>query len=138
MAHFAKLSEENVVLNIVTLDNKHMLDENNNESEAVGQAYLAKHNNWPANLWKQYSYYTVNNQHQQSGTPFRGNAANIGGIWDPENEIFMTQKPFPSWTLDLAEAKWKSPAGDAPDRDHLWNEDTQSWYLPQFIRIDTE
>ena len=130
MAHFAKLSEENVVLNIVSMDDKDMLDENNNPSEAVGQAHLAKHNNWPANLWKQYSYYTVRNQHQESGTPFRGNAASIGGIWDPTNEIFIEQKPFSSWTLNLSEARWQSPAGDAPDRDHLWNEDTQSWYLP--------
>ena len=137
MAHFAKISEENVVLNVLKLDDKDMLDENNNPSEAVGQTHLAKHNNWPANLWIQTSYNTSKNTHATGGTPFRGNYAAIGGIWDPQNQIFINQKPYPSWVLNTEEARWQSPVGDPPALDeeqrktniYLWNENTQSWNL---------
>ena len=56
MAHFAKISEENEVLNVVTLDNKDMLNADGVEDESVGQAYLERHNNWPSHLWIQTSY----------------------------------------------------------------------------------
>ena len=58
MAHFAKISEENEVLTVLTVDNKDLLNDEGVETESVGQAYLEKHNNWPANLWIQTSYNT--------------------------------------------------------------------------------
>ena len=71
MAHFAKISEENIVLLVLTLDNKDMLEESNVETESIGQAYLQQHNNWPSHLWIQTSYNTLENQHRLGGTPFR-------------------------------------------------------------------
>ena len=40
MAHFAKVSEENIVLQVLTLDNKDMLNADGVEDESVGQQYL--------------------------------------------------------------------------------------------------
>ena len=40
MATFAKLDENNIVINISKVDDKNCLDENGDESEAVGIAYL--------------------------------------------------------------------------------------------------
>jgi hypothetical protein len=144
MAHFAKISENNEVLQVLTLEDKYCMDENNNFSETVGQAYLEKHNNWPSNLWIQTSYNTSCNQHLKGGTPFRGNYAGIGYIWDLENNIFLPPKPFPSWVKHLESASWKSPIGDAPtiteeqslqnqEQTHrwgyIWDEDNLSWNL---------
>jgi hypothetical protein len=138
MAHFAKISEDNIVLSVLTLDNKDMLDENNNPSENVGQKYLEKHNNWPAHLWVQTSYNTYQNTHKLNGTPFRGNYAGIGYVWDSSNQIFLPSKPYNSWVKNLQEARWESPIGDAPERTseefeinsrYEWNENNQSWYL---------
>ena len=58
MAHFAKISETNEVLTVLTLNNSDMLNLENVETETVGQAYLEKHNNWPLHLWIQTSYNT--------------------------------------------------------------------------------
>jgi hypothetical protein len=133
MAHFAKISEDNIVLYVSTLNNKDMLDENGNPVEAIGQAYLEKHNNWPAHLWIQTSYNTLHNKHLKGGTPFRGNFAGIGFTWDPVNEIFISPKPYLSWSLNLQEAKWQSPIGDAPKDlndplvSYRWDEDNQVW-----------
>ena len=144
MAHFAKISEENEVLQVLTLDNKDCENSEGVETESVGQAYLETHNNWPANLWIQTSYWTLNNTHLSGGTPFRGNYAGQGYTWDSENEIFWPPKPYPSWIKNTSEARWQSPIGDAPDltaeqiaqneanthtNQYVWNESGQSWDL---------
>ena len=134
MAHFAKISEDNIVLQVLTLDNKDMIDENGVSSELIGQQYLEKHNNWPAHLWIQTSYNTCNNIHKLNGIPFRGNYAGIGYIWDATNQIFYPKKPNPSWNLNIQEARWQSPIGDRPQNDdpkvfYRWNENTQSWEI---------
>lgn len=132
MAHFAKISENNIVLHVLTLDDKDMLDENGNPSELVGQKYLEKHNNWPSHLWIQTSYNTRYNVHLLGKTPFRGNYAGIGHIWDPVNQIFLSPKPYSSWILNVEKAIWESPLGNPPDIDkgttyYEWNEDNKTW-----------
>jgi hypothetical protein len=138
MAHFAKISEDNIVLQVLTLNDSDMLDQNGNSSELIGQQYLQKHNNWPAHLWIQTSYNTYNNIHIFNGTPLRGNYAGIGHIWDSLNNIFYRSKPFPSWVLNLQKADWESPIGNAPvltieqkqnNQGYTWNENNQSWDL---------
>lgn len=135
MAHFAKISEENIVIFVSTLDDKNMQDENGIAIESIGQQYLEKHNNWPSNLWIQTSYNTREGKHTKGGTPFRGNYAGIGFTWDPTNQIFYPPKPYPSWNLNVQEARWQSPIGDAPKDPNkpyevwAWNETNQSWFL---------
>ena len=137
MAHFAKISETNEVLQVLTLDNKDMLNENGIETESVGQQYLEQHNNWPAQMWIQTSYNTSQGIHKLGGAPLRGNYAGIGYIWDEDNNIFYAKKPYASWVLNTTDAQWHSPIGDAPDdltdeekaagTRYVWNEVGQSW-----------
>jgi len=137
MAHFAKISETNEVLSVLTVDNKDVLNADGVEEESVGQAYLEKHNNWPAKMWIQTSYNTCGGNHKDGGTPLRGNYAGIGKIWDEDNNIFRSNQPYPSWVLNTTTATWNSPVGDAPDdltdeekaadTHYVWNEAGQSW-----------
>ena len=135
MAHFAKISNENKVLAVLTLDDKNTENSEGVEVESIGQAYLEKHNNWPANMWIKTSYNTSKNTHKKGGTPFRGNYAGIGYKWDPIDQIFWPPQPYPSWVKNMSEARWESPIGDAPqisDEEkllsaYIWNEETQSW-----------
>tara|TARA_Y100001951_G_C11215635_1_gene225628 strand:+ start:115 stop:738 length:624 start_codon:yes stop_codon:yes gene_type:complete len=144
MAHFAKIGENKKVIAVLTLDNKDVLNADGVEQEAVGQAYLEKHNNWPAQMWIQTSYNTSGNTHKLGGTPFRGNYAGIGQEWDEANNIFWHRKPYASWVKNTSTAQWQSPIGDAPafsaeqqnqnEADthrwiYIWNEDNQSWDL---------
>jgi len=144
MAHFAKLGANGKVIQVLTLDNKDMLNADGVEDETVGQQYLERHNNWPAQMWIQTSYNTSNNQHKLGGTPFRGNYAGIGHTWDEDNQIFWPKKPFASWVKLISEARWQSPIGDAPELTqeqqdqnaanthwwfYSWNEENQSWDL---------
>ncbi len=138
MAHFAKISEENIVLQVLAFNNNDMLDANGQPSELIGQQYLQTHNNWPAHLWVQTSYNTFQNTHTLGGNPFRGNFAGIGYTWDPINNIFYPQKPYSSWVLNVNEARWQSPIGDKPSLTdeqkqttayYAWNEASLSWEI---------
>jgi hypothetical protein len=109
MAHFAKISDDNEVLSVVVVDNKDVLNDSNEEEESVGQQYLETHNNWPANKWVQTSYNTFNNTHKLDGTPFRGNFAGVGYLWDSANQIFWYPQPYPSWVKNTTHAVWDAP-----------------------------
>ena len=144
MAHFAKLGANGKVIQVLTLDNKDMLNADGVEDESVGQQYLETHNNWPAQMWIQTSYNTLGNQHKLGGTPFRGNYAGIGYEWDEDNQIFWPKKPYASWVKNTTTAQWDSPIGAAPALTaeqtsqneagthrwgYDWNESGQSWDL---------
>ena len=144
MAHFAKLGANGKVIQVLTLDNKDMLNADGVEDESVGQQYLETHNNWPAQMWIQTSYNTSSNQHKDGGTPLRGNYAGIGYEWDEDNQIFWPKKPYASWVKNTTTAQWDSPIGDAPaltaeqtsqneagthSWSYVWNESGQSWDL---------
>ena len=148
MAHFAKLGGMGKVIQVVVVDDKDMLNADGVEDESVGQQFLERTFDWAAQMWVQTSYNTIKNTHRLGGTPFRGNYAGIGFIWDEDNQIFWPKKPYPSWVKDLNTASWKSPIGDIPELtaeqvsqneagDHLWdynwNEDNQSWDLVDLI-----
>ena len=131
MAHFAKLGSNNKVIAVLTLNNSDMLNANGVEDETVGQQYLEKHNNWPAQMWIQTSYNTAGGQHNNGGTALRGNYAGIGYTWDEDNEIFWPKKPHASWVKHNESASWKSPIGDAPaltaEQEAQNTADTHSW-----------
>ena len=140
MAHFAKISENNEVLQVLTLNNKDALNADGVEDESVAQQYLEKHNNWPAQKWIQTSYNTYGGKHTSgdNSKALRGNYAGVGYTWDEDNNIFYPKKPFASWVLDIPTATWNSPIGDPPtdsltdeekaaETYFMWNEDGQSW-----------
>ena len=146
MAHFAKLGANGKVIQVLTLDNKDMLNADGIEDEAVGQQYLERHNNWPAQMWIQTSYNTSGNKHNSGddSKAFRGNYAGIGYSWDEDTNIFWPKKPYASWVKNTEDARWQSPIGDAPALTaeqeeqneaethrwgYSWNEDNQSWDL---------
>ena len=64
MAHFAKIGMNGKVIQVLTMDNEEMKDDQGNEVEAKGQEWLERHNNWPSQMWIQTSYNTHANQHK--------------------------------------------------------------------------
>ena len=143
MAHFAKLGSNSKVIQVLTLNNGDMLNDDGVEDETVGQQYLERHNNWPAQMWIQTSYNTSAGKHKSgdNSKALRGNYAGIGYIWDEDNNIFYPKKPYASWVLNTTTATWHSPIGDAPALTaeqeaagtfYTWNEGTGAWdpYTP--------
>jgi len=116
MAHFAKLDESNVVIEVHCVHNNELLV-NNVESEAQGIAFLVM---WSGGypFWKQTSY---------NGN-IRKNYAGIGFAYDESRDAFIPPQPFPSWTLVEETCQWTAPVAYPNDENrYTWDENTLSW-----------
>lgn len=118
MAHFAKLDENNVVLEVLAVHNNELL-QNGVESEAKGIQFLVDWSGGYAN-WKQTSY---NNR-------IRKNYAGIGFTYDATRDAFIPPQPFPSWILNESTCLWDCPVQYPTDgQRYQWDESTTSWVL---------
>ena len=133
MAHYAKLGINSKVIGVEVVADADCQNADGVEDEEVGRQFLERIHNYP--LWKKTSYNTYGGQHNDGGTPLRGNYAGIGMTYDEDNDIFISKKPYASWILDVPTASWKSQIGDAPALSeeetltHIyeWNESTGAW-----------
>tara|TARA_R110000765_G_scaffold8080_2_gene26489 strand:+ start:406 stop:822 length:417 start_codon:yes stop_codon:yes gene_type:complete len=133
MAHYAKLGLNSKVIAVHVVADSDCQNADGIEDEEVGRQFLEKIHGYP--LWKKTSYNTLGGQHKNGGTPLRGNYAGIGYTYDEDNDLFLPKKPYASWTLNVSEASWQSPIGNAPalseeeknTHHYVWNESNQSW-----------
>jgi hypothetical protein len=117
MAHFAKLDENNIVLDVNVVDNEHLLDSNGVEQEALGVSFLVR---WSGGYekWKQTSY---------NGS-FRKNYAGVGHTYDSVRDAFIAPKPYESWVLEEESCLWEAPVAMPNDgKKYIWDELTTTW-----------
>ena len=101
MSHFAKIDKDNIVTQGIVAEQDFI------NSGLVGDSFL----------WVQTSY---NNN-------FRKQYAGIGYTYDKANDVFISPKPYASWTLD-ASFDWQPPtAMPVDDKMYTWNEETETW-----------
>lgn len=117
MAHFAKINENNIVETVVVVNNDVIVDENGNESEAIGNEFL--NSIGMTGTWVQCSY----------NASFRGMYPHPGAWFDAANDRFLpSASPFPSWVFDELTMGWNAPIARPNDNgDYFWNEKAQNW-----------
>jgi len=145
MAHFAKLSESGLVLSVHKVADEDCLDENNQESEAVGISFLSNLHGWPH--WKKSSYNTRQGKYYNAdfteasdqSKAFRINHAIVGGKYDATLNGFIEAKPYDSWVLNNTTGCYDPPVtipnvyDNIPGRDaedcmiRSWNEEALRW-----------
>jgi hypothetical protein len=119
MAHFAKLDQDNNVLEVIVVNNSDIDNLPFPESELVGVAFCQ---NLFGNdtIWKQTSY---------NGN-FRRQYAAIGGIYYAPANVFVSSQPYPSWSFNAVEADWIAPVPKPivpANYIALWNERYLEW-----------
>lgn len=115
MAHFARLDENNTVLNVIKVNDEDVLDSEGNENEEVGIAFC-KH--LFGGIWKQTSY----------NDSIRGTYAIIGGTYDPVSDTFIHPQPFASWVWNTETFHWEPPVPRPEDGvEYFWNETELAW-----------
>lgn len=130
MAYFAKLDENNIVLNVHAVENS-VITVDGVESEQKGIEFLQQIHGHPH--WKQTSFNMVAGVHQQGKAPFRKNFASVDDSYDPQRDAFIRPKPYPSWILDEETCNWVAPVpypvSESPDggRIYHWVEETNTW-----------
>lgn len=117
MAHFAKLDENNFVVEVIVVHNNELIDENGIESESKGIKFCQ---NLFGGKWVQTSYTRSKRKH----------FAGVGYKYDAERDIFISPKPFESWVFNSESAIWEAPVPYPADkRDYIWDELSLSWQL---------
>lgn len=113
MAHFARI-ENNIVVNTIVVHNNELMV-NGVENETKGKEFC---HNLLGGEWIQTSY---------NGN-IRKQYAGIGYTYNPEADVFVQPKPFPSWVLD-SNYDWQPPI-PMPEEGHWhWDEESLSWLL---------
>ena len=102
MSHFVKIDSNNVVTEGIVAEQDFI------NSGKVGDSFL----------WVQTSY---------NGN-FRKQYAGIGYTYDKVNDVFISPKPYPSWTLVEDTCQWEAPTAMPDDgKAYEWDEDTTAW-----------
>ena len=124
MAHFAELNSSKEVLRVVVISNTDV-DANGGDQHADAETFVATIVPYGTGgaSWKQTSY---NNN-------FRKQYAGIGYTYDSAKNVFISPKPFPSWSLD-ASNDWQAPVTYPNDVEEnslevfiTWDEDNTQW-----------
>jgi hypothetical protein len=119
MAHFAKLDENNIVIDITVVNNDVIVDDQGNESETIGNDFL--NSIGMTGTWVQCSY----------NASFRGMYPHPGCWFDVTGDKFLpSASPFPSWVLNESNMNWEPPVARPEDGlVYMWNENSQEWIL---------
>jgi len=120
MAHFAKLDENNIVINVV------VIADSDAPTESEGEAFCKKLFK-VTNTFKQTSYNTHQGVHSLGGTPFRKNFAGKGFTYDSTRDAFIPPKPYNSWTLNEDTCHWDAPVAYPSEGYHSWDEENRQW-----------
>jgi hypothetical protein len=116
MAHFAQLDENNVVIDIITVSNEVITDENGNESEELGVEFC-KSICGPDTRWIQTSY----------NANFRKNYASVGGTYDPVQDAFIPKKILSTGVFDQDSCNWIYPPPDG--QTYEWDTEASNFKL---------
>jgi hypothetical protein len=125
MAHYALINSNNIVIHVIT-----GLDENVIQTESDGtqvggtteaweQFYSTRP--WFAGLTCKRTSYNGN---------IRKNYATIGGIYDPDFDVFIAPRPYPSWKLNYTTYQWDAPVARPDEIEGYvwgWSEYNQEW-----------
>jgi hypothetical protein len=113
MAHFVRIDENNIVVQGVVVNNEELLIDGI-ENEAKGAEFC---HNLLGGTWIQTSY---NNN-------FRKQYAGVGYTYNQEADVFITPKPYDSWSLD-SNCDWQPPIAKPSSEGHwVWNEEAGEW-----------
>jgi hypothetical protein len=106
MAHYAYLDQNNIVVAVtVGKDETELIDGLDTETYyAQGTPYTVKRTSYNSKI--------------------RGTYAGIGYTYNPDEDIFIAPKPYPSWIREGS--FWNAPT-PRPEGDYVWDEDTLSW-----------
>jgi hypothetical protein len=130
MASFAKLGQNNEIIDVLSVHNNVLKDSNGVEQEINGIDFLTKLTGY--SLWKQTSYNTFGGVHKLQGIPFRKNYAGIDYTYDETRDAFIPPKPFNSWLLNETTCLWEPPMPMPTEKleentYYIWDEETVSW-----------
>lgn len=123
MAHFSKLDNTNIVIEVIVAEQE-FINTLPDSSSYVQTSFNTHHN----------VHYDPITMLPDDGIPLRGNYGRVGATYDFINDVFINPQPYNSWVLNTGSWSWEppSPPGWPEDRNYpwVWNEDLLQWEEP--------
>lgn len=118
LRYFAEIDDNDVVVALLCVEESKCQDENGNFNEKLGVDHLCE-------VYKNGTFVET----RVDGV-FRRRKAEINGSYLRDNDIFISEQPYPSWLLDLDNAKdWVAPV-ERPFKVgywYEWDEENLAW-----------
>ena len=113
MAHYAKLTTENIVETVIVIDNEH------EPTEDQGIEYCRSLYGQDTQ-WRKASY----------NRTIRKNFPGPGYYYDRYRDAFIPPRPYQSWIFNEQLCSWDPPTPEPKDgKLYRWDEYTASWVL---------
>lgn len=125
MAHFAKLDENLVVQEVLTIT-----------QEELNLGYWGDPAMWYQTSYNTYGgiYYIPNSDPREpdpdQSKAYRKNYAGIGFSYDPTRDAFIPPQPYPDWVLNDFSCLWEAPIPYPDDgKVYYWDPTIHNWVL---------
>jgi len=116
MAHFAKVNDDNIVVQVIAISN---------EQEYRGVEFITEDMGQPGR-WFQCSFNTHEGKHLKGGTPLRKHYPSTGDSYDPEYDAFIPMKSRYGFLFNKETWKWEAPT-PKPEGDFTWSDSKLEW-----------
>ena len=120
MAHYALIDSNNIVQHVIT-----GVDENVVQTDFDGTQVGGTSEAWESFYESRPWFKGLYCKRTSYNGKIRKQYAGIGFIYDAINDIFISPKPFESWSLDL-NYDWQAPK-PKPQGKYCWDENQQEW-----------
>ena len=125
MGHWARIDSNNIVQEVIVIKEAE-LDTGNwgDKSKWIKTSYNTR--DGKHYVPKEHQDYSEESPDQSKALRFR--YAGIGDIYDATNDVFYSQQPFASWTLNKTTWSWEAPvAYPKDDKMYNWDENKKEW-----------
>jgi hypothetical protein len=96
MSHFAKLDDNNIVINVVVAEQEHI---DSLEGRWIQTSYNTRGG----------VHYAPNSNDPDGGIALRKNFAGIGYTYNESIDAFISPQPDPNWTFNETTCEWEPP-----------------------------
>ena len=121
MAHYAFIDDNNLVTEVIVGRDEDDLVEGVTSWEDYYGAVRGQR-------CLQTSYNTRAGQHLLGGTPFRGNFAGIGMLYDETLNAFIDSHGLSGWVFNESTYSWEPPVAKPDEKNrYFWDEQACQW-----------
>lgn len=125
MAHYALINKDNIVVQVIT-----GVDEDVIQTDVDGTQVGGSTEAWEAFYASRPWFEGLTCKRTSYNGNIRANYAGIGYRYDQVFDVFIPQKPYPSWKLNYTTYRWEPPVSmpeEIDGYDWKWYEPNQEW-----------
>jgi hypothetical protein len=125
MAHYALINSSNIVVQVIT-----GVDENVIQTDLDGTQVGGSSEAWEQFYSSQPWFTGLTCKRTSYNSNIRANFAGVGYSYDPEFDVFISPRPYPSWKLNYTNYKWEAPVTMPEEIEGFfwrWSEINKEW-----------